>query len=90
MAALVERVRAAGRRFWFRSVWELGIAWASMCHMAVAFGGLERPSQSLFNLIEDDLIEEESWALKDGAVMLTDAPGLGVTLDRRALGLYKI
>ena len=90
MDALIERVRAANRRFWFRSVWELGIAWAAMCHMAVAFSGLERPSQSLFNLIEDDLIEEQSWALRDGAVTPPDVPGLGVTLDRRALDFYKL
>jgi len=90
MRDFIERTAAMNRQFWFRSVWELGVSWAAMCHMATAFSGLQRPSQSLFNLIEDDLVEETSWSLKDGAVVVSDAPGLGVTLDRRSLEIYKL
>src|SRR5690606_15147647 len=56
MRSFVSQVAALGRRPWFRSVWELGISWAAMCHMGLAFAELARPSQSLFNWIGDDLI----------------------------------
>ena len=90
MAASIARTVACNRRFWFRSVWELGISWAAMCHMGVAVPGLERPSQSLFNLIEDDLILEQTWDVVDGMVIPPDVPGLGVTLDQEALLAYRL
>ena len=90
MGALIERATACKRRFWFRSVWELGISWSAMCHMGVAFPGLERPSQSLFNLIENDLVVEQTWSVANGMVIPPDTPGLGVTLDQKALRTYRL
>ena len=52
-----------------------------MCHMGVAFPSLARPMQSLFNHLDDDLIEETDFAMTGGAVEVPDRPGLGVTLD---------
>tara|TARA_B110000008_G_scaffold204531_1_gene203134 strand:+ start:169 stop:1290 length:1122 start_codon:yes stop_codon:yes gene_type:complete len=84
-----ERLAAIGKRYWFRSVWEAGISWAAMCHMGVAFPSLARPMQSLFNHLDDDLIEETDFAMTGGAVEVPDRPGLGVTLDMAAVEAYR-
>ncbi len=87
---LSERLAAIGKRYWFRSVWEAGISWAAMCHMAVAFPSLTRPMQSLFNHLADDLIEEKDFDMTGGAVQVPDRPGLGVTLDMAAVESYRM
>ena len=84
------QVGALDRRFWLRARWELGIAWAVMCHLGVARPELDRPSQALINWIEDDLIEGEPWLVRDGGVRPPDAPGLGIELDRAALVRYAV
>lgn len=90
MRRFVAAATALGRRVWFRSVWELGISWAAMCHMGMAFEELSRPSQSLFNWIGDDLIEGAGWNVRDGGVAVGPKPGLGVEIDRGALERYKV
>ena len=87
---LSERLAAIGKRYWFRSVWEAGISWAAMCHMSVAFPSLNRPMQSLFNHLGDDLIEETDFDLRGGAVEVPDRPGLGVSLDMAAVEKYRM
>lgn len=90
MRRFVAEATALGRRVWFRSVWELGISWAAMCHMSVAFEELSRPSQSLFNWIGDDLIEGDAWKVRQGGVVPPPLPGLGVELDRAAVDKYRL
>jgi len=87
---LSERLAAIGKRYWFRSVWEAGVSWAAMCHMAVAYPSLTRPMQSLFNHLDDDLIEETDFEMTGGAVQVPDRPGLGVTLDRAAIEKFRV
>ena len=87
---LSERLAAIGKRYWFRSVWEAGISWAAMCHMSVAFPSLNRPMQSLFNHLGDDLIEETDFDMTAGAVEVPNRPGLGVTLDMAAVEKYRM
>ena len=87
---LSERLAAIGKRYWFRSVWEAGISWAAMCHMSVAFPSLTRPMQSLYNHLDDDLIEETDYAMSGGAVQVPDRPGLGVTLDLAAVEAFRV
>lgn len=90
MRDFVAQVAALGRRVWFRSVWELGISWAAMCHMGVAFPELSRPSQSLFNWIGDDLVEGDGWSVREGGVAVPERPGLGVALDRATIAQYRV
>ncbi len=86
----MSRVNALGRRFWLRARWELGIAWAVMCHLGLARPELDRPSQALINWVEDDLVLGEPWLVRDGGVRPPDVPGLGVELDRAALARYAV
>ena len=82
------RVRALGKRFWLRARWELGIAWAAMCHLGMARPELDRPSRALIDWVEDDLVLGETWLVRDGGVRPPETPGLGVELDRDALARY--
>lgn len=86
----MSRVSALGRRFWLRARWELGIAWAVMCHLGLARPELDRPSQALINWVEDDLVLGEPWLVRDGGVRPPDTPGLGVELDHAALARYAV
>ena len=88
--AFIERVRGMGRRFWLRSMWELGISWAAMVHLGLAHEALERPAQTLINWVADDLILGPVWTVRDGGVTPPDAPGWGVELDREALLRYAV
>lgn len=84
----IEMIQAASsnhRRFWLRAMWELGIAWAAMCHVGMARPELDRPAQALIHLAADDLIVGDPWLLREGGVRPPDLPGLGVELDRGAL-----
>jgi L-alanine-DL-glutamate epimerase-like enolase superfamily enzyme len=90
MRKFIAEATALGRRVWFRSVWELGISWAAMGHMGMAFGELSRPSQSLFNWIGDDLILGDEWNVRHGGVAVPRKSGLGVELDRAAFEKYKL
>ena len=88
--ALIARADADGRRFWLRSMWELGISWAVMCHLGLAVAPLARPAQALVNWIADDLVLGDTWLVRDGGVRPPDTPGLGVELDREALARYTV
>ena len=86
---LVAALTASGRRVWLRSMWELGVSWAVMCHLGVAVPALARPAQCLIDLVSDDLVPGETWLVRDGGVRPPDRPGLGVELDREALERYR-
>jgi len=82
--------RAINKRFWLRARWELGIAWAVMCHLGVARPELDRPSQALIDWVEDDLILGDTWLVTEGGVRPPETPGLGVELDRAAMKRYAV
>ena len=86
---LSERLSAIGKRYWFRSVWEAGVSWSAMCHMSVSFPSLRRPMQALINHLKDDLIEEEDYEMLNGGIDVPDRPGLGVTLDNKAVEKFR-
>ena len=86
---LVAALAASGRQAWLRSMWELGVSWAVMCHLGVAVPALARPAQCLIDLVRDDLVLGETWLVRDGGVRPPDWPGLGVELDREALDRYR-
>ena len=87
---LVVGVRALNKRFWLRARWELGIAWAVMCHLGVARPELDRPSQALIDWVEDDLVLGDTWLVTEGGVRPPETPGLGVELDRAAMKRYRV
>ena len=88
--ALMRDVAAAGRGFWLRSTWELGISWAAVCHLGVACREITRGAQGLLNLVGDDLVLGEPWSVKSGGVVPPPTPGLGVELDRTALARFAV
>ncbi|HLY54856.1 MAG TPA: mandelate racemase/muconate lactonizing enzyme family protein [Stellaceae bacterium] len=89
---LADACMESGRRLWIRSHAEAGIGWAAVVHLGAALPALERPAQSLIDLIEDDLVLGEPWLVQDGGVIPPDCPGLGVEPDwpaiRRCHELY--
>lgn len=87
---LMRGVAAAGRGFWLRSTWELGIAWAVHCHLGIARPEMTRPSQGLIDLVEDDLVLGPTWDVREGGVVPPATPGLGVELDRDALRAFAV
>lgn len=87
---MVQAVTSHHRRFWLRAMWELGIAWAAMCHLGMVRPELDRPAQALIHLAADDLITGDPWLLHKGGVRPPDLPGLGVELDREALRRFAV
>jgi len=87
---MIQAVSLAHKRFWLRAMWELGIAWAAMCHLGMVRLELDRPAQALIHLAQDDLILGDPWLLRDGGVLPPDRPGLGVELDREALQRFAV
>ena len=88
--AFIQEVVSLRRRFWLRSMWELGISWAAMCHLGMICPELDRPSQSLINWVSDDLILGDPWLIQEGGVRPPHKPGLGVELDREALSRHMV
>ena len=83
----VEFVRAcelAGIGFWFHSG-ETGIGSAAYLQVSAAVEPIRDPSQSLLRWMADDVIAEGPLVPRDGGLAVPDGPGLGVTLDRKAL-----
>lgn len=74
----------AGVGFWFYSG-DLGIATAAQLHLTAVLPSLERPSQTLLRWYADDVIAEGPFVPHRGHVTVPAGPGLGVTLDERAL-----
>ena len=83
-------VKALNKRFWLRARWELGIAWAVMCHLGMARPELDRPGQALIDWVEDDLVLGDTWLVTEGGVRPPETPGLGVELDRAAMERYAV
>ena len=64
---------------------ETGIASSAYLHVSAAVEHIREPSQTLLRWYGDDVIEQGLLAPKDGHLDVPDGPGLGVTLDRKAL-----
>ena len=75
---LATSINALGKRYWLRSCLELGIAWAAMTHVGLAFKSLDRPAQGLIHWVQNDLVEGEPWLIRQDGVRAPDLPGLGV------------
>jgi glucarate dehydratase len=64
---------------------ESGVASAAYLHITAALEHVRQASQTLFRWYADDVIEGGPFVLRNGVVRVPDGPGLGVTLDRKAL-----
>jgi glucarate dehydratase len=64
---------------------ETGVASAAYLHLTAALEHVRHASQTLFRWYADDVIEGGPLLLKDGVVRVPEGPGLGVTLDAKAL-----
>ncbi|SMG55460.1 glucarate dehydratase family protein [Paraburkholderia susongensis] len=63
----------------------LGISLMAMSHLAAAVPNLTYACDTHYPWQEDEILKGGKIAIEGGCVMLTDAPGLGVELDRDAL-----
>jgi glucarate dehydratase len=64
---------------------ETSIASAAYLHVSAAMDHVREPSQTLFRWYADDVVQEGTFVPKNGRVPVPKGPGLGVTLDRKAL-----
>jgi glucarate dehydratase len=83
----VDFVRACemfGISFWFHSQ-EAGVATAAYLQLSAALEPIREPSQTLLRWLADDVIAEGPFVPHSGLVDLPDGPGLGITLDPKAL-----
>jgi glucarate dehydratase len=80
----ISACEAMGVGFRFHSG-ETGIASAAYLHLSAALEHVRGASQTLFHWYADDVIEGGPFALEDGVTQVPSGPGLGVTLDRKAL-----
>jgi glucarate dehydratase len=83
-AAFIRACEALGVGFRFHSG-ETGIASAAYLHLSAALEHVRGTSQTLFHWYADDVIEGGPFALENGVTQVPTGPGLGVTLDRKAL-----
>jgi glucarate dehydratase len=65
---------------------ETGIASAAYLHLTAALDHVRQASQTLVRWYADDVIEGGPLVLKNGVIRVPEGPGLGVTLDPKALG----
>jgi glucarate dehydratase len=80
----IRSCEAFGVGFRFHSG-ETGIASAAYLHLSAALEHVRGASQTLFHWYADDVIEGGPFALENGVTQVPTGPGLGVTLDRKAL-----
>jgi glucarate dehydratase len=75
---------AMGVGFWCYSG-DAGICTAAYLHMVAAQPWIREPSQSLFRWQKADVIEGGPFHQVNNTIRVPEGPGLGVTLDRKAL-----
>jgi len=78
---------ALGLGFWMRSTGELGIGTAAILQLAAAVPSMTSANQTVLHLLEDDILQCP-FHLQGGYIELTEAPGLGVTLDEEKVQKY--
>ena len=64
---------------------ETSVASAAYLHVSAAIEHIREPSQTLFRWYADDVTQEGTPAPKNGVVPVPVGPGLGVTLDSKAM-----
>jgi len=67
---------------------ELGIQLATMLHLGAVLPNLSFAADAHYHHLVDDVIVGGKMSYKDGAILVPEGPGLGVTLDREKLAEY--
>jgi glucarate dehydratase len=67
---------------------ELGIQLATMLHLGAVLPNLTMAADAHYHHLRDDVIAGGKMAYRDGAMMVPDGPGLGVSLDREKVREY--
>lgn len=80
----IKTCETMGFDFWCYSG-DAGICSAAYLHVVAASQWIREPSQSLFRWQVDDVIEEGPFKPVNNKVSVPEGPGLGVTLDPKAL-----
>ncbi|MAE63451.1 MAG: hypothetical protein CMJ18_04195 [Phycisphaeraceae bacterium] len=81
--------RQAGCPTWRGTGMDLGVRDMSSVHAAAA-AGCALPSDIIGHLLREDDLIVDPIRFEDGALIVPDAPGLGVELDREALQRYAV
>jgi glucarate dehydratase len=81
---LIAACEELGVGFWFYSG-DAGVGTAAYLQLSAAIPYLTQPHQSLLRWYIDDVIEGGPFRPHNDTVTVPDGPGLGVTLDRKAL-----
>jgi glucarate dehydratase len=64
---------------------ETSVGCAAYIQVSAAIDHVREPSQTLFRWYADDVVAEGTFVPKNGVVAVPKGPGLGVTLDQKAL-----
>lgn len=67
---------------------ELGIQLATMLHLGAVLPNLTFTADAHYHHLTDDIIAGGPMRYENGAILVPDAPGLGVTLDREKVREY--
>ena len=81
--------QARGCPTWRGTGMDLGVRDSSSIHAAAA-AGCSLPSDIIGHLLREDDLIDEPIPFVDGSLVVQDAPGLGVELDRNALERYGV
>ncbi len=77
-----------GQPFWLQMV-GTGITTAYCVHLGSVLSQAELPAITCHELWESDLLEKRLQVI-DGMIQVPESPGLGVTIDERALTTYRV
>ncbi len=77
-----------GQPFWLQMV-GTGITTAYCVHLGAVLSQAELPAITCHELWESDLLEKRLDVV-DGTIAVSDAPGLGITVDEKALSEYQV
>lgn len=89
LAEKAELCRLTGQRLWVENGLFSGISQVYAAHQCAALRGVEF-ILSLTHIAEDDIVAEPFTVEKGGLYRIPQTPGLGITLDEKALLKYRI
>ena len=76
---------AAGVNICLHGVFETGITTCAANQVAATLGNMDDGNQIMWQLLAEDIVARPSLVPKDGALPISDLPGLGFELNRDAI-----
>jgi muconate cycloisomerase len=77
---------AAGVNICLHGVFETGITTCASNQVAATLGNMDDGNQIMWQLLAEDIVARPNLVPKDGALGISDLPGLGFELNREAVG----